>query len=170
MPIYEFYCEDCHAILSFLARTPKPRTRPDCPRCGRPRLERRASAFAVSRGRPEPQPAGAPSEADDQRLERAMAEMAAEAENLNEDDPRQMARMVRRMMQTTGMPLTGPMEEAIRRMEAGEDPDRIEDEMGELLEGDDEALAGVASEARARYKAIGKRLLPPRVDPTLYEL
>jgi putative FmdB family regulatory protein len=169
MPIYEFYCADCHTIFSFLARTPNARKRPACPRCGRARLERRASAFAVSRGRSEPATDDAAPGIDEDRMERAMAEMAREAETLNEEDPRQMARMMRRMMQTSGMPMTGPMEEAIRRMESGEDPDRIEEEMGDLLEGEEE-LAGGELPGGPRWRALGRKLLPPSVDRTLYEL
>ena len=54
MPIYEFYCSDCHTVFNFLARKTADRRRPDCPRCRRPKLERRASTFAVSSGRGEP--------------------------------------------------------------------------------------------------------------------
>ena len=75
MPIYEFYCSACHTIYNFLARTPKPRKRPTCPRCGRPRLERRASAFAISKGLPEPSADDGLGEIDDAKMERAMAEM-----------------------------------------------------------------------------------------------
>jgi len=57
------------------------------------------------------------------------------------------------------------MEEALRRLEAGEDPDAVEAEMGDLLEGDQtvrparRGQGGPAAEAR-----------PPRRDDTLYEM
>jgi hypothetical protein len=56
------------------------------------------------------------------------------------------------------------MEEALRRMEAGEDPEQIEQEMGDLLEGEDPFNFG--------EKKSGKRLKkqPPAKDETLYEL
>ena len=54
MPIYEFYCADCHAVFNFLARKPDTKKRPKCPRCGRPKLDRKVSRFAISKGRSEP--------------------------------------------------------------------------------------------------------------------
>ena len=54
MPIYEFYCADCHAVFNFLARKPDTKKRPNCPRCGRPNLDRKVSRFAISKGRSEP--------------------------------------------------------------------------------------------------------------------
>ena len=78
---------------------------------------------------------------DESRLEQAMQAMAAEAEGMNEDDPRQAARMMRKLYEVTGLQLGGGMEEAIRRMEAGEDPDQIEAELGDVLEGEDPLAA-----------------------------
>ena len=62
-----------------------------------------------------------------------------------------------------------PFEEAIRRMEAGEDPDKIEDEMGDALDDDAMLFAGSGGR-RLNLKAIKKKLLPPRIDETLYDL
>jgi putative FmdB family regulatory protein len=167
MPIYEFYCAGCHTIYSFLSRAPNTRKRPDCPRCGRPQLERRASAFAISKGRPEP--SGGDDDlpnVDEARMERVMEEMARETESLDEDDPRQVARLMRKLYDSTGLPLGPGMEEAMRRLEAGEDPETIEEQMGDALESEDAvfgAEGGVRSAAR-------RRIRPPAVDETLYEM
>ena len=89
MPIYEFYCTDCHTVFNFLSRTPNTKKRPSCPRCGRARLKRRVSRFAISKGREEPEAAGdLPEGFDEQRLERAMAAMADEVEHVDEENPR----------------------------------------------------------------------------------
>jgi hypothetical protein len=58
------------------------------------------------------------------------------------------------------------MEEAIRRMEAGEDPDQIEQEMGDLLEGE----APLALDGRSGLQRLRKRFTPPEIDETLYEM
>ena len=165
MPIYEFYCSDCHRIFNFLSRRVGDSRRPTCPRCERPRLERRVSRFAISKGRSEPEADGLP-DFDEARLEKAMAAMAGEADRLDENDPRQMAGLMRKLYDTTGLQLGRGMEEAIRRMEAGEDPDKIEEEMGDLLEGEDP----FTFDGQAALKGLRRRLAPPEVDETLHEL
>jgi len=130
MPIYEFYCPDCHRIFNFFSRQVNTRKRPKCPRCGRPRLSRQVSIFAISRGRSEPEDAGLP-DLDPQQLERAMASLASEAEGLKDDDPRQMGRLLRKVYEATGLGLGSGLEEAVSRLEAGEDPDSAMRKEGE---------------------------------------
>jgi len=170
MPIYEFYCPDCHRIYNFLARRPNVTKRPSCPRCSRPKLERKISKFAISKGRTAssegPDGMDLPAGLDEAKMERVLAEMTTEAENINEDDPRQMARMMRKLYDGTGLPLGEGMEEAMRRMEAGEDPDSIEAEMGEVL-GNDDMLLGPG---KSGLKGMSRRLRPPEVDAKLYDL
>jgi len=67
---------------------------------------------------------------DETKMEKAMEMMTREAENINEDDPRQAAKLMRKLTEMTGVELGGGMQEAIRRMENGEDPEAIEAEMG----------------------------------------
>jgi putative FmdB family regulatory protein len=170
MPIYEFYCADCHVVFNFLSRVPSAK-RPDCPRCGRRRLVRKASAFAISRGRSEPADGAEESgDVDEARMEQAMAQMAHEVESVDENDPRQMAGLMRKLFDRTGMPLGPGMEEAIRRMEGGEDPDRIEEEMGDVLEGEMGDEPPLAAGAAGALRGLRRRLRPPQVDTTLYEL
>ncbi len=180
MPIYEFYCSDCHRIFSFLSRSVDTQKEPACPRCGRAALTRRVSSFAISKGRKEePSPAAAPDlpglppGMDEARLEQAMATLAREAEGMNEDDPRQGAQIMRRLFEATGMPVGSGMEEALRRMESGEDPEKIEEEMGDVME-DPLGMEGAASAAdegpRKTLRSLRRRVLPPSVDPELHEM
>jgi putative FmdB family regulatory protein len=170
MPIHEFYCPDCHRVYNFLARRPNVTRCPSCPRCSRPKLERKVSKFAISKGLTEsaegPDGMDFPPGLDEAKMERVLAEMAGEAESINEDDPRQMARMMRKLYDGTGLPLGEGMEEAMRRMEAGEDPDTIEADMGDLLDNDD-MLFGPG---KPGLKNITRRLRPPEVDEKLYDL
>jgi len=170
MPIHEFYCPDCHRIYNFLARRPNVTKRPSCPRCSRPKLERKISKFAISKGLTassgDSEGMDLPAGLDEAKMERVLAEMATEAENINEDDPRHMARMMRKLYDGTGLPLGEGMEEAMRRMEAGGDPDTIEAEMGDLLDNDD-MLFGAG---KSGLKGMSRRLRPPEVDAKLYDL
>ena len=47
MPIYEFFCQDCNTIFNFLSRRINTDKQPDCPRCGRRKIQRLLSTFAT---------------------------------------------------------------------------------------------------------------------------
>jgi len=162
MPVYEFYCAECHTIFNFLSRRVNTEKRPDCPRCGRPDLERQVSSFAVSKGRADESPDGMP-DMDEERMEKAMEALAGEIDGIDENDPRQMARFMRRFTEATGMDLGTGVEEAIRRLEAGEDPEKIEEEMGDALDVENPV-------AREGVKGLKRRFLAPQRDETLYEM
>lgn len=167
MPVYEFYCPDCHTIFNFFSRRVNTEKRPPCPRCGRPELERQVSRFAISKGRQEVEGDDHMPDIDESRMERAMQALAAEAEGVDENDPRQAARMMRKLSEAMGTPLGSEMEEVIRRMEAGEDPDQIEADMGDLLDAED-PFGG--SEPKRGGKPSQQASPRPQVDQTLYEL
>lgn len=102
---------------------------------------------------------------DESKMEKAMQALAKETEGMNEDDPRQAADLMRKLTDMTGMELGPGMQEALNRMEQGEDPEKIEAEMGDLLEGEDPfLLPGKKGKARG-----GSRVEPFR-DDTLYDL
>ena len=71
---------------------------------------------------------------DDPRVMRAMSEMERDIENLDENNPKHMAHMMRKMKDLMP-PGTMPkeMDVAIKRLEAGEDPEKIEADMGDVL-------------------------------------
>jgi putative FmdB family regulatory protein len=166
MPIYEFYCADCNTIFNFFSGTVNTEKRPTCPRCGREALERFLSRFSTPR-----RGKGTESDEDDfplpdmdeSKMEQAMATLAQEAESVDEEDPRQAAQLMRKLSSMTGLNLGPAMEEALQRMESGEDPEQIEAEMGDLLEDADPFTMGAK-------KGGTKRGGRPRVDDTLYVL
>ena len=164
MPIYEFYCRKCNTVYNFFARSADTDTIPYCPKCKRIKLKRQMSIFAkVSRGKSDDGPADDMPPIDEARMEKAMAMLAGEADRINEDDPRQAANLMRKLSEATGLNLGPGMEEALRRMERGEDPEQIEAEMGDLLEGEDP----FSFEQKGKK---GVRKPKPRVDETLYDL
>jgi hypothetical protein len=91
---------------------------------------------------------------DEAKMERALAGLMREAEQVNEDDPRQMANLMRKFADATGLDLGEPMHEAIARMEAGEDPEQIEQEMGDLMDGE-EPFSLEAMRKRRSLEAAG---------------
>jgi len=177
MPVYEFYCSDCHTVYQFLSKRIRTDARPVCPRCGRADLSRQVSLFAAPRGARDASGDAPLGDVDESRLERAMASLESEMGGLDENDPRQMARFLRKFSEAAGMKVPG-MDEAIRRMEAGEDPEKIEEELGPLFgdeeggeEGEDAPAFGAAEAPRsASGRRRLRRLLAPHRDDKLYPL
>jgi putative FmdB family regulatory protein len=137
MPIYEFACPKCRRIYSFLSKRVNPDRLPVCPKCGNKKLQKQLSRFAMSRNLKESSGPDSGSEGpdfDDPRVARAMAEMERDMEHLDENNPRHMAHMMRKMKDL--MPpgaIPKEFETAIKRLEAGEDPEKIEADMGDLF-------------------------------------
>lgn len=176
MPVYEHYCPDCHTIFSFFSRRVDTDTRPNCPRCGRRELARQASLFAISKGRGEREDgdgdADLPDGLDEERLMQAFASMEGELSALEDDgDPKQAARVMRRLFEATGLPLGDGMAEAIRRMESGEDPDAIDAELGDALAEEDPFAAGSTKASLGEsLERLRRELLPAARDDHWYPL
>jgi hypothetical protein len=102
---------------------------------------------------------------DEGQMEKAMQMLAGEAEKINEDDPRQAAQLMRKLSSMTGLNLGDGMEEALSRMEQGEDPEQIEADMGDLLEGEDPF-----SFMTKKGRLAATRRRAPFHDETLYDL
>jgi putative FmdB family regulatory protein len=164
MPIYEFYCEDCNTIFNFFSKTINTTKKPKCPKCKTKKLSRQMSAFSFT-GKAKEEGDKDDLPFDEGKMEKAMQMLAGEAENINEDDPRQAANLMRKLTDMTGLELGTGMQEALKRMEGGEDPDAIEAEMGDILEGEEPFLL---PEKKGGGTAM-KRPAPQR-DETLYDL
>lgn len=181
MPIYEYYCPDNHTIYQFYAKTvAQGQTLPRCPANPKFKMRKLVSAFAITSGgssdEAEPKPA-ANDEPEDPRMEAAMNAMEKEFSAVDENDPKAMARMMRKMADLTGEKLDGQMEEVVRKLEEGADPDSLEDQLGgdnEDFEGDGggtgEDTSGLEKkdpkEPRHRFRV---RRPAPRRDPKMYD-
>ena len=168
MPIYEFYCGDCHTVYNFFARTRSTTKRPSCPRCGRQDLERQVSRFAISTGRTERagNEAGTP-DFDEPWMEAAVAELDHEHDCMDENDSQHVVHMINRLHEIAGKPLGEKAQEVVRRIEAGESPEQIDEALGGKLwwEDEDSPLA-----EGGPLRGMGRWLRPPVVDETLYDL
>lgn len=163
MPIYEFYCPECHMIFNFFSRRINTDKIPVCPKCKKVKLQRKMSIFSTSHNLKEEDASGLP-DIEESKLEKAMGSLAKEVEHIDEERPEQAAKLVRKLTDMMGLKLGPGMEEAVRRMEKGEDPEKIEEELGDVIEGEEPFLF------QEKSKGISKYNRPPEVDETLYEL
>lgn len=139
MPIYEFACPKCRVIFSFLSKRLNPEGDPKCPKCGNKKMSKQMSSFAMIKGGGKSDDEGGNggpdmSDVDEAKMMRAMGELEKDMAHLDENNPKHMAHMMRKMQQV--MPegvLPKEMDAAIKRLEAGEDPDKIEEDMGDIL-------------------------------------
>jgi putative FmdB family regulatory protein len=139
MPIYEFACPNCRKIFSFFSKRLNPDRLPVCPKCGNKKLEKQLSTFALTSSARERSEQGgdgedAMSEAEEAQVTRAMSEMEKDMRHLDENNPKHMARIMKKMkdMMPEGF-VPKEMDVAIQRMESGEDMDKIEADIGDLF-------------------------------------
>jgi len=111
MPIYEFRCHRCRRRTSVFTRSIGANVEPVCSHCGSPNISRLIPRVAVLRSEDD-----AFSGLDESSLA-----------DVDENDPRSMARWVRRMSQQMGEPMDAEMETELERMEAGEMPEDFDD-------------------------------------------
>jgi putative FmdB family regulatory protein len=117
MPIYEYRCQDCGRKLSVFWRSRSDVKTPHCRRCGSENMTRLVSRVRVIRS-------------EESRMD-DLADDAALAD-LDENDPRSLGRWMRKMSREMGEDLGPEFNEIVGRLEAGEDPEEIEESMPEL--------------------------------------
>lgn len=133
MPIYEYLCRKCNVIYQFFVKSAGS-PRPACPKCGARDLERVMSTFSTSRkGSPSASSAG---------------EDMPDLSDIDENDPRSMARAIRHMADDMGEDLGPELDEAITRLEAGEDPEKVERELEGMGLGDEDGPSPGAPPSR----------------------
>ena len=118
MPTYDYSCRDCgkhnsiyqayeeYGVVSII-----------CPYCSSEKLERIIGRIRVARS-------------EESRIE-SLADPSAWGD-LDESDPRSMAKMMRKMGNEMGEEMPPEFDEAIDRLESGESPDEIEKSMPDL--------------------------------------
>ena len=111
MPIYEFRCGRCRRRTSVFTRSIGGDVEAVCSHCGSNDMSRLISRVAVVHSEDD-----AFSSLDESSLA-----------DVDENDPRSMARWVRSMSRQMGEPLDAEAEADLERMEAGEMPDDLGD-------------------------------------------
>lgn len=134
MPIYEYRCEDCKRRVSVLVRRIGAEA-DECPRCGGKKLQRLWSRFALARS-------------EEDRLERLASD--AELSGLDENDPKSLVRLMKRMGQEMGEDAGPEFEQAMEEIERG-GLEGGSPEGGERLEGEGPEGEGALGEGKAAW-------------------
>ena len=108
MPIYEYRCNRCQRRVSIFQRSIQGAATAVCSHCGSSDLTRLMSRVAVLRS-------------EESHLEGLASD--ASLADLDESDPRSMARWARRMGREMGEDLGPEFDEVVERLEAGEMPE-----------------------------------------------
>ena len=122
MPIYEYECHGCRRRVSLLVLSPSTAAAPRCPRCGSLDLSRLMSRFATVKS-------------EDARLD-SLAD-PSQYGDLDENDPRSVARFMKRMGREMGEYLGEDLDAAIEESMA-EEPGG-ESELGAAASGGEDA-------------------------------
>ena len=118
MPIYEYRCHDCRRRVSIFFRSfSEVEEHPTCPRCGGTHLTRLISRVAVVRS-------------EESRLDDLTD--PSFLDGLDEDDPKSMARWMRKMGDELGEEMPPEFDEVIDRLESGQSPEEIEEALPDL--------------------------------------
>jgi putative FmdB family regulatory protein len=126
MPYYEYFCAECRKRVSIFQRYEEyGRLAATCPKCGGSSLRRLISRVRVARS-------------EDAQLD-ALAD-PGQWGDVDENDPRSMARALRKMGREMGEDLPAEFNEVVGRLEAGEKPEEIERSMPDLGLGEDSEL------------------------------
>lgn len=153
MPIYEYRCQQCGRKQSIFWRSLSAvnETSTKCERCGSKQLTRLMSKVRVVRAGSRNDNSDSAGPSDDVMMD--------EMSNLDENDPRALGRFMRKMAAESGEDMGPEFDEVVSRLEKGEDPERIEKDMGDLFGGDESAGLGGMGDYDDPYGA------PPK-DPT----
>jgi putative FmdB family regulatory protein len=108
MPIYEFQCSKCRKLTSVLTTRVSEKVDAVCRHCGGKKMRRLMSRFAMPRS-------------DESRMD-SLAD-PSKLRDLDENDPRSVARVMKRMGTEMGDEFSGPeFDEAVNELETTGDP------------------------------------------------
>jgi putative FmdB family regulatory protein len=123
MPLYEFRCQNCKNRVSIRQSYDEYGVAPvTCPICGSQALSRLIGRVRIAKG-------------EDRRME-DMTDPSFFGD-VDENDPKSLARAMKKMGQEMGEDLPPEFDEITGRLESGEDPESIEQSMPDLGAGMD---------------------------------
>jgi putative FmdB family regulatory protein len=129
MPNYDYRCQSCSNRVSIYQSYADYGVKPvACPVCGSAKLTRIIGRVRIAKS-------------EDRRLD-DMSDPSFLGD-VDENDPKSLARAMKRMGQEMGEDLPPEFDEITDRLEAGEDPESIEQSMPDLAGGGDDMGGGM---------------------------
>jgi putative FmdB family regulatory protein len=124
MPTYDYRCFDCKKRVSiYQSYEEYGDVPPTCPNCGGSNLKRVINRVRVAKS-------------EESRLG-DLSDPSAWGD-IDENDPKSMARMMRKMSQEMGEDVPPEFDEVVDRLESGQSPEEIEESMPDLGGGDED--------------------------------
>lgn len=124
MPRYDYRCQNCgKRSVIFQSYAEYGRKKVKCPHCASSELQRLIGRVRVARS-------------EESRLDQ-LSDPSGWGD-IDENDPRSMARMMRKMGDELGEDMPSEFDEVVDRLEAGENPEEIEGSMPDLGGGDED--------------------------------
>jgi putative FmdB family regulatory protein len=130
MPLYDYLCLDCKKPFDLFITYAEYGTRPAaCPACGSKHTRRRVPRVRVAKS-------------EDSRMESLAGDFSDPSALAGlENDPQAMGRMMRKMGSEMGEELPPEFNEVVGRLEKGQSPEQIEQDLPDLGAGAGDDLA-----------------------------
>ncbi|MGA9191669.1 MAG: zinc ribbon domain-containing protein [Anaerolineales bacterium] len=124
MPTYEYRCRDCRKRVSIYQTYEEYGSAPvSCPNCGGHNLKRLINRVRIAKS-------------EESRLD-DLSDPSAWGD-IDENDPKSMAKMMRKMSREMGEDVPPEFDEVVDRLESGQSPEEIEQSLPDLGAGGDD--------------------------------
>jgi hypothetical protein len=181
MPIYEYFSPETAKVYTFFARSLRHANAiPYCPDGKKYTMQKELSSFSVTTqvpdaGETENNPATSESSSDPfsdmapGKAEKIMNELQGAIGSMDDDhpDPKQMGALMRKMCDLTGEKIDDTMEEVVRKLEEGKDPEELENDMDGVLDNDNLGTPPEQTEVEKLKRPMTSRVVR---DPILYDI
>ena len=111
---------------------------------------------------------------DPRQANQMMKELETSISGMDEDnpDPKQMGSLMRRMCEMSGEHMDEPMEEVVRKLEEGMNPQELEENIGDFMGDETGGDSEISGDNSVSVQIKLKRLLAKKNqrDPTLYDI
>jgi len=159
MPIYEYFCEDCNVVFSFLSKTVSPESSPSCPRCESSSMQKWMSHFSTGHSTFDTEGF------DDARVEKAFTTLLDRAQNVDEGSGGAAAgQLMKDFTRECGYELSDSMNGLLANGELSEDSTDIKTLKNVLP-----SLAPLKKMCSGTAEGGGVAN-SPEIDPTIYRM